>query len=425
MATSRNLSREQKGELIFKNGNIKETPHGWRVISQNQTNKSYLVKFRKHKPKCDCPDCTLRKNIKCKHIHAVEFYLKQKINKKGNLEQTKGIKITYAQNWKAYNKAQVNEKLIFMKLLKDLCNQIKQPIYNFGRPTLPFSEMIFCMAYKVYSTLSGRRFMSDLKIAKEMGLIQKVPHYNSMFNFFNDKNMKPLISELIKLSSLPLKEIEKDFAVDSSGFSTCRFTRWFDYKWGKDKKQRIWLKAHICSGVKTNIVTGITITEGHDNDSPQLKYLVEQTAKNFNLNEVSGDKAYSSKNNLAIIKENGAIPFIPFKSNTSGKADGSMFWKKMYHYFLYKNEEFLKHYHKRSNVETTFHMIKAKFEERLRSKSQLSQTNELLLKVLCHNICCVIQSIIELGIKAEFCIEETKEIASEENAIFISAQKVK
>jgi len=244
-----------------------------------------------------------------------------------------------------------------------------------------------------------------------------------MFNFFNDENMKPLISELITLSSLPLKEVEKDFAVDSSGFSTCRFTRWFDYKWGKDKKQRIWLKAHICTGVKTNIVTGITITEGECNDSPQLKSLVEQTAENFNLREVSGDKAYSGKKNLAIIEENGAVPFIPFKSSVTGRNPKYSIWKKMYHYFLYRNEEFLEHYHKRSNVETTFHMIKAKFEERLRSKSQLAQTNELLLKVLCHNLCCVIQSINELGIKAEFCIEETREIKSDKR-ILIPAQKV-
>ncbi|MGZ4879685.1 MAG: hypothetical protein ACXV7G_01215 [Halobacteriota archaeon] len=33
---------------------------------------------------------------------------------------------------------------------------------------------------------------------------------------------------------------------------------------------------------------------------------------------------------------------------------GSPTWKKMYHYFEFKHEEFLEHYHKRSNAETTF-----------------------------------------------------------------------
>jgi len=38
----------------------------------------------------------------------------------------------------------------------------------------------------------------------------------------------------------------------------------------------------------------------------------------------------------------------------------------------------------------------------------------LLLKILCHNICVVIQEVCELGIKAEFCVEQTKEIKSNE-----------
>ena len=402
------LNREQRGKLIFENGNIKETPSGWRVISQTTRSQSYLVKFNGHEPQCNCPDCTLRKNTKCKHIFAVELYLRRGINNKGKITETRGVKVTYEQKWKAYNKAQTNEKLIFMKLLKDLCSNIEQPVYNFGHPSVSFQDMAFCMAYKVYSTLSTRRFMSDLKIAKEMGLIEQVPHYNIIIKYFNDEKFQNIIQNLIQLSALPLKEVEKDFAVDSSGFSTCRFARWHDYKWGKDKKQRIWLKAHICSGVKTNIITALKITEGHDNDSPQLKGLVERTAENFNLGEVSGDKAYSSKKNLAIIEENGGVPFIPFKKNVSGRRGGNSTWKKMYHYFMYKNDEFMQHYNKRSNVETCFHMIKSKFGDSVRSKKMTSQVNELLIKVLCHNICVVIQEICELGIKAEFSLEVTK-----------------
>lgn len=53
-------------------------------------------------------------------------------------------------------------------------------------------------------------------------------------------------------------------------------------------------------------------------------------------------------------------------------------------------------------METTFHMIKAKFGEALRSKTQVALFNEALCKVLCHNICCVIQSMHELGITTTF-----------------------
>lgn len=49
----------------------------------------------------------------------------------------------------------------------------------------------------------------------------------------------------------------------------------------------------------------------------------------------------------------------------------------------------MRHFHKRSNVESTFTMIKAKFGDSLRNKTERAQINEALFKVLCHNICCL------------------------------------
>jgi transposase len=77
-------------------------------------------------------------------------------------------------------------------------------------------------------------------------------------------------------------------------------------------------------------------------------------------------------------------------------------WQQMFHYFSYNTDRFMSHYHKRSNVEATFHMIKAKFGDSLRSKMKVAQTNEALLKVLCHNIRCLIQSMHELNLKPKF-----------------------
>jgi len=284
---------------------------------------------------------------------------------------------------------------------------VEQPEYKFGRPKLPYSDLIFASALKIYSTFSLRRFMSDMKISKEMKLVYSVPCFASVGHFMQKEELTNILKKLISISASPLREVETDFAIDSSGFSTSRFARYFNYKWGKESKYRIWLKAHIISGVKTNIISGCEITEGDANDSPSLPRLVEETAKNFKVSEVSGDKAYSSRKNLQAIQDIGAVPFIPFKKNVTGKRARSSAWIKMYHYFIYKHDEFLEHYHKRSNGETVFHMLKTKFRDNLRSKSKTAQINELLLKILCHNIVVVIHEINELGLKGKFIMEET------------------
>jgi transposase len=68
-------------------------------------------------------------------------------------------------------------------------------------------------------------------------------------------------------------------------------------------------------------------------------------------------------------------------------------------------ERVLESYHKRSNVESTFSMIKAKFGASVRSKTPVAQMNEVLCKVVCHNLCVLVQSIYELGIAPTFWAE--------------------
>lgn len=114
---------------------------------------------------------------------------------------------------------------------------------------------------------------------------------------------------------------------------------------------------------------------------------------------MTADKAYSTRRNLELVGSAGATPYIPFKSNARATKDGSEAWERLFYYYQFRRAEFLEYYHRRSNVESTFNMIKAKFGAAVRSKSDVAQINELLCKVLCHNICCIIQSMHELGIE--------------------------
>jgi transposase len=74
----------------------------------------------------------------------------------------------------------------------------------------------------------------------------------------------------------------------------------------------------------------------------------------------------------------------------------------MFHFFIWKHEEYLACYHKRSNFETTFSMMKRKFGDSLRSKTDTAMVNEALCKILCHNLVVLIHEIHELGIQPMF-----------------------
>jgi transposase len=397
----REMDREHRGMQIAALSKIDRKGGVWIVPSQSGQGR-YTVCPDPTEPHCTCQDHATTGG-KCKHMFAVEFVLRREQNPDGSITETtvsiSTSRKTYPQNWSAYNAAQTSEKSEFQMLLYDLCQLIELPPRRRGRPSLPMSDMVFAVAYKIYSTFSGRRFISDLTEAHQRGYLSTAPHFNSIFNYLEKPGLSPILKHLIEVSSLPLKAVETDFAVDSSGFTTTRFTKWFDHKY-RGTKEHTWVKAHLMCGVKTHIVTAIDIHHRDASDTLFLEPLLNITAQHHNVVELSADKAYASVKNFKAIDKVGATPYIPFKTSNTGSRGG--LFKKAFLYYQLHRDEFLQHYHKRSNVETTFDMIKAKFRDHVRSKTETAMANEVYCKVLCHNICCLIQSIYELGIQPEF-----------------------
>jgi transposase len=256
------------------------------------------------------------------------------------------------------------------------------------------------------SSSSSRRFTCDPRDAYANGLIDSRPHFNSVSNYLANPELTGILKNLITMSSLPLKAIETEFAVDSSGFSTCRYVRWFNKKYGREVDNREWVKVHLMCGVNTKVVTSVEVSDWAANDTTHFIPLLARTAQHFEVREVSADKAYLSRKNLNAVESVGGMPFIPFKSNTPEPTEAGM-WARMYHLFMCQREAYMEHYHKRSNIERAYSMIKGKFGSALRSKSDTGQINEALCKILAHNICVLIQAMHAFSIHPIFCVESS------------------
>jgi transposase len=388
--------RQQRGLVIAATSRIQRKGDAWVVPSQS-LNGRYTVRLDGDAERCTCPDFELRQQ-RCKHIFAVEYVVKRETAVDGTVTETRAMRVTYAQEWTSYNAAATTEKEHFCRLLRDLCGTVPTPPqHGSGNRRLPLSEVLFAAAFKVYSGFSGRRFMTDLRQAQSMGLIDETPHYNCIFDAMGSEEITPILHRLIEQSSAPLREVEQDFAIDSTGFGTCRFYRYFSEKYGHEQLGRAWVKTHACVGVKTNIVTAVVISGMQEHDSPQFAKLIESTAERFTIREVSADKAYSGRDNYALVEALNATPFIPFRSNSRPDPKAPM-WNKMWHWFALNREDFCHHYHKRSNVEATFSMIKRVFGDSVRSKTPIAQINEVLLKILCHNIRVLVHEIHEMPV---------------------------
>ncbi len=313
-------------------------------------------------------------------------------------------------DWVALTKAQNDEKRLLIDILLELLEKVEviDDPEKKGRKFSDIRDIVFCLALKTYTGLSSRRLDSDLQQALQREFIQKVPHFTTLMNYLEKPELTRLLQELVRLSALPIKEVDTQFSIDSSGFSSSQFGRWFDFKYGEEKVMRDWVKAHIMCSNATHLVTAVEFTKAYGADSPQLQPLIEKTCFDFNVKEVSGDKAYCSRRNFQIISSWGATPYLLFKKNDTPNSKGCQIWSKCFRYFKNNPQAFMEKYHRRSNVETCFAMIKQKFGKDLMTKKYSSQCNEILLKILLHNCTCLIKEFYENKIENYYSTQTQK-----------------
>ena len=346
---------------------------------------SYVVKEENDRFTCTCPDHLLN-HTECKHILALKEYLKQK-----ELDlHARRAENPRAIDWSNYTLAQKNEGELFPIYLKQLVDLIDEPetAPRRGRKSVPLADNVFCAVSKVASQLSSRRAYKTVVDAEKANLIERQYNYNGVNIFLNREDITPLLRELLRMSAAPLAQIEDKFAIDASGFGTYQYGDWCANKHGT-KREHTFVKAHVACGVMSNIITDAVVTDSSVGDMNVLPTLVEGTAGRFDTREISADAGYASNKNYEAIQKAGAVGYIAFKGNTTGK--GCPAWRDAFTRFVMNRAEFEKHYNLRNNVETVFSSIKAKYQEKLKSKNTVAQINELYCKLIAYNISVVIR----------------------------------
>jgi len=279
-----------------------------------------------------------------------------------------------------YNKIQETEFLNFFDFVRYLSSKVcKGKMRN---------VIVSLIVWHKFPNLSTRRAKSLLLFLQKFKVINvKIPCFKTLSNYRENNSLQIILNKLIEESSKPLSVIEHDFATDSTGIKTKLFSSWFSLRCKKEIKKRDHLQVHISVGVKSKIVTAIDIKKGDDNKI--FREHVDRTSKNFKINEWSGDGMYWCKKNCKKVSEKGAKPYFKCKTGRTawnGKQDGFPSWKVMNLESKENLEEYGKHYHKRSNVETANMSKKMLHGEKVYSEYKSARINEETLRWINHNI---------------------------------------
>lgn len=312
------------------------------------------------------------------------------------------------RDWRRYDCAKIRRKQLFTAVLLLVLDLADLPT-NYkgrGRPPVSLRTVIICLAYKTYYRYSYRDTIAEIEHQKDRLGIPSVPCYNTLRKYMNSTIIVAAISALLCTTVLPLCSVEKVFGSDSTGFRTntrseyytvsirTRGRRVVEEGQGQGKRsllerreRREFVKLHLAVGAVGQMVCAATATLGRRHDSTQLPGLVVQVTRIFPVHEWLGDAAYASRKACNLIAGLGGRAYIWPKTSFTKKSKGSSEWRRMLELFELDREEFSRHYHQRSKVESVFSVIKRYFGDYVLSRSLDAQLNELLFKVLDYNIC--------------------------------------
>ena len=255
----------------------------------------------------------------------------------------------------------------------------------------------------------------DIRVCAILSLIVKIRRkldYRSLSGYFQENNDKAGRCELQKLydtirydtSRLQqiISEIDqvlqniitwiantdanKEIHIDSSGFGLKIYTEWKHAKYGKMSVHK-YVKLHAIRARRGKILT-CTITEGMENDSPQLGSCSSrvQTVRAMMMSIFWVTQPTTA---CKAIKASGRIPIITPKKGQSPK--GFNAWPDMLrslekHPRTHYTIPYYTILRRRNNIESTFSSLKARFGTMVSTKSLKTQTIDLLGMAICFNI---------------------------------------
>lgn len=306
-----------------------------------------------------------------------------------------------------YDLIQENEWFFFFETLPALVHHVAGNV-NFwrkaGRPPEEADDILTCLlVWQRFPNMSARSAHGFLLFLRAMHVIHvKVPCFKTLTNYQANQRMRYYLDRCIEETSKPLNVIEHDFATDMTGVRTNTFSSWYSLRCGKKIRKRDHIATHISTGVKSNIVTAVDVCVKKGSDNVIFRKHVGNTAKNFRIEEWSGDGTYQSRENCTAVSEVGGKPFFKLKKGITKKPKGHPAWKAMLIESEKNKEAYERSYHKRSNVESDNHSKHAKLGDKVRSKLDTAMEQEEHLKWVNYNLLILNRALLEWGIKPHF-----------------------
>ena len=170
------------------------------------------------------------------------------------------------------------------------------------------------------------------------------------------------------------------------------FDRWLAHPTDRSKD---FVKLHAAIDDR-GAAFSMTITDGTTNDSVVFPYLVNDI--DARLGVVRADAGYLSRDNVQLVEDLGAVPYIKPKSSSTMESKGRFAWRHMHFRYRKDKEAFLGEYNQQRRIEAFFSRFKRRFGP-VKSRIGTMRRKEVWMKMLILNILTVAGEKVEEELK--------------------------
>ena len=290
---------------------------------------------------------------------------------------------------------------------------------KFSRHDFTLAQLFACLVVREHFGLSYRRAEALLADSPawlaDIGLT-KAPDHNTLWRAFESllkahrcQRMLDLLAELFVKAKL-LTVRRKPLAIDSTCFEHRHRSGHYDRrcrgmtsesatdarkrpgKWGasvnaaRSRNLRRMPKLAIAVDAGCHLILSATARLGNGSDAPDFDDLLFHAWRRANVKVVVADAGYDSESNHRIARQDMGVRSIipPGIGRPTSKPPSGRWRRLMAKRFKRKADQ--NHYAQRAQSETAHSMIKRNLGSALRSRTPERQKQEMMLRVLTHNI---------------------------------------
>ncbi len=256
---------------------------------------------------------------------------------------------------------------------------------KFSKRTFTQPQLLTCLILKAYLRFTYREMEAWLVATDRVAHVLRLgraPDHSTLCWFFQHKVEAPLLDRLLRLSLRPLgreSARQRVVALDSTGFTTDRCSRYYRWRRGSSRL-RGWPKWALAVWLRPQLICAQRAHAGPCHDFDELPPLAHAAKQTLPYRRLLGDAGFDSESNHWYCREWLGVESIIAPFPRRGCPPRTRWRRLMSQNFPWRL------YRQRWKVETVISVVKRKFGEILRSRTEPRQYRELLLLGIVYNV---------------------------------------